>query len=153
MRFLEAIREALFEEIENLLPESWRDQIKTFPIAAVVLGFGVGIWLGMKKGDEVSAAGTSMANHLAMATLIDPGDEVLFPDPGFPNTKTFSLRSRKPPSSSVRICRIAFVGNRLRSKFCSDFSSGSAESFNNRCTLVFRRCSHSREITSSKYCS
>ncbi len=61
--------EALFEEIENLLPESWRDQIKTFPIAAVLLGFGVGIWLGMKKGDEVIAAGTSMASAAAMANV------------------------------------------------------------------------------------
>jgi len=34
-----------------------------------------------------------------------------------------------------------FAGNRLTSKFCSDFSSGNSESFNNRCTLDFRRCS------------
>src|ERR1035441_7045507 len=37
----------------------------------------------------------------------------LFPDPGFPKTKTFSFRSRKLPSSSVRNCRIAFAGNRF----------------------------------------
>jgi len=43
--------EALFEEIENLLPESWREHIRTFPIAAVVLGVGIGVWLGMRKGD------------------------------------------------------------------------------------------------------
>src|ERR1700741_3422383 len=61
--------EALFEEIENLLPESWRDHIKEFPIAAVLLGFGVGVWLGMKKGDEVIAAGTSMASAAAMANV------------------------------------------------------------------------------------
>src|SRR5438067_2611402 len=61
--------EALFEEIENLLPESWREQISTFPIAAVLLGFGVGILLGMKKGDEVIAAGTSMASAAAMANV------------------------------------------------------------------------------------
>lgn len=61
--------EALFEEIENLLPESWRDQIKAFPIAAVLLGVGAGIWLGMKKGDEVIAAGTTMASAAAMANV------------------------------------------------------------------------------------
>lgn len=61
--------EALFEEIENLMPESWREQIKAFPIAAVLLGFGVGVWLGMKKGDEVIAAGTSMASAAAMANV------------------------------------------------------------------------------------
>jgi aspartate/methionine/tyrosine aminotransferase len=31
----------------------------------------------------VAAAGTSMANHLAMATIIDPGDEVLIEEPTY----------------------------------------------------------------------
>jgi hypothetical protein len=61
--------EALFEEIENLLPESWRSQITQFPIAAVLLGLGVGMWLGMKKGDEVIAAGTSMVTAAAMSNV------------------------------------------------------------------------------------
>ena len=61
--------EALFEEIENLLPESWRDHIRTFPIAAVLLGVGVGVWLGMRKGDEVIAAGTSMITAAAMQNV------------------------------------------------------------------------------------
>ena len=61
--------EALFEELENLLPESWREQIATFPVAAVLLGFGVGIFLGMRKGDEVIAAGTSLITSAAMANV------------------------------------------------------------------------------------
>ena len=61
--------EALFEEIENLLPESWREQISTFPIAAVLLGFGVGIFLGMRKGDELIAAGTSLVTSAVMANV------------------------------------------------------------------------------------
>src|SRR5205085_6868088 len=61
--------EALFEEIENLLPESWREHIAQFPIAAVLLGLGVGLWLGMKKGDEVIAAGTSMVTAAAMSNV------------------------------------------------------------------------------------
>ena len=61
--------EALFQEIENLLPESWRGHIAQFPIAAVLLGFGVGVWLGMKKGDEVIAAGTSMVTAAAMSNV------------------------------------------------------------------------------------
>lgn len=60
---------ALMEEIENLLPESWRDQIRTFPIAAMVVGLGVGIWLGMRKSDEVIAAGTSLVSAAAMANV------------------------------------------------------------------------------------
>jgi hypothetical protein len=61
--------EALFEEIENLLPEAWRDQIVTFPLAAVLLGVGVGIFLGMKKGDEIIAAGTSMLSAAAVSNV------------------------------------------------------------------------------------
>jgi hypothetical protein len=61
--------EALFEEVENLIPESWREHISQFPIAAVLLGFGVGIWLGIKKGDEVIAAGTSMVTAAAMSNV------------------------------------------------------------------------------------
>src|SRR6478672_8702820 len=65
--FAESGPAALFEEIENLLPESWREHIRTFPIAAVLLG--VGVWLGMKKGDEVIAAGTSMVTTAAMQNV------------------------------------------------------------------------------------
>jgi hypothetical protein len=61
--------EALFEEIENLLPESWREHIRAFPIVAVVLGVGAGVWLGMRKGDEVIAAGTSMITAAAMQNV------------------------------------------------------------------------------------
>jgi len=34
----------------------------------------------------------------------------LFPDPGFPKTRTFPFRSRKLPSSSVRNCRAKLSG-------------------------------------------
>ena len=61
--------EALFEEIENLLPESWREQIASFPIAALLLGFGIGVFLGMRKGDEVIAAGTSLITSAAMSNV------------------------------------------------------------------------------------
>ena len=61
--------DALFEEIENLLPESWRQQISEFPLAAVLLGLGVGIWLGMRKSDEIIAAGTSMITSAAVSNV------------------------------------------------------------------------------------
>ncbi|HEX7677883.1 MAG TPA: hypothetical protein VF713_07150 [Thermoanaerobaculia bacterium] len=67
--FAESGPEALFEEMENLLPESWREHIRTFPITAVLLGVGIGVWLGMKKGDEVIAAGTSMVTAAAMQNV------------------------------------------------------------------------------------
>ena len=61
--------EAILDEIENLLPEEWREHIKTFPLAAVLLGFGAGIFLGMKKGDEVIAAGTALITSAAMSNV------------------------------------------------------------------------------------
>jgi len=61
--------EALFDEVEKLLPESWREQITTFPVAAVLVGFGVGIWLGLRKSDEVIAAGTALVTSAAMANV------------------------------------------------------------------------------------
>lgn len=61
--------EALFEEIENLMPESLREHIVHFPIAALLIGFGVGVFLGMKKGDELIAAGTSMVTAAAMSNV------------------------------------------------------------------------------------
>src|SRR5205814_8651691 len=37
----------------------------------------------VKKENVVTAAGTSMANHLAMAALTEPGDEVLIEEPAY----------------------------------------------------------------------
>ena len=61
--------EAFLDEIENLLPETWREHIANFPIAAVLLGLGVGIFLGMRKGDEIIAAGTSMITAAAVSNV------------------------------------------------------------------------------------
>ncbi len=66
--------EALFEELNKMLPEAWREQISTFPIAALAIGFGIGVFLGMKKGDEVIAAGTSVITAAAMANITNVMD-------------------------------------------------------------------------------
>ncbi|HEX6177507.1 MAG TPA: hypothetical protein VF057_04055 [Thermoanaerobaculia bacterium] len=61
--------QALFDEIENLLPEEWREHISKFPMTAVLIGVGIGVYLGMKKGDELIAAGTSLVSAAAMANV------------------------------------------------------------------------------------
>ena len=61
--------QALLDEIENLLPEGWRDQIVRFPLTAVVIGVSVGVFLGMKKGDELLAAGSSVIATAAAANI------------------------------------------------------------------------------------
>lgn len=60
---------ALFDEIENLVPEPVREQVQSFPILAVIAGVGVGIYLGMKKGDEVLAAGASLLSAAATSSI------------------------------------------------------------------------------------
>ncbi|MBV9494985.1 MAG: hypothetical protein JOZ54_12120 [Acidobacteria bacterium] len=61
--------EKFFEEIENLIPEPVRDQVSRFPLLAVIAGVGVGVWLGMRKGDEIIAAGTSLVTAAAMSSV------------------------------------------------------------------------------------
>ena len=61
--------EALLDEIEELLPESWREHIEAYPLAAIALGVGVGIWLGMKKSEEIIAAGTALVSSVAMSNV------------------------------------------------------------------------------------
>ena len=61
--------QALFDEIENLLPEEWREHIAKFPVTAVLVGVGIGVYLGMRKGDELIAAGTSLVSAAAMANV------------------------------------------------------------------------------------
>jgi hypothetical protein len=68
--------EVLLEEIENLLPEAWREHIQTFPLAAVLLGVGVGVYLGMRKSDELIAAGTSLVTSAAMANVTQVMEKV-----------------------------------------------------------------------------
>src|SRR5438093_1502641 len=53
----------------NRLPESSGGPLSPYPIGALLLGFGAGVWLGMKKGDEVIAAGTSMVTATAMSNV------------------------------------------------------------------------------------
>ena len=68
--------EQILDEIENLLPDTWREQIRTFPIAAVVFGVGVGIWLGMKKSEEIMEAGRTLVTTVAMANVSQVMDKV-----------------------------------------------------------------------------
>lgn len=68
--------DAIFDEIENLLPESWRGYIREFPLLAVGAAVGVGVWLGMKKSDEVIAAGTTLISTAAMANISEVMERV-----------------------------------------------------------------------------
>jgi len=61
--------QALFDELENLLPEEWQEHIRTFPLVAVLLGVGVGVYLGMKKSEELISAGMALVSAAAMANV------------------------------------------------------------------------------------
>lgn len=61
--------DTVLDQIEELLPEEWRDQVRAFPLTAVALGIGVGLWLGWRKSDEVLAAGSALISAAAMANV------------------------------------------------------------------------------------
>lgn len=61
--------EALFQEVEDLVPERWKEHVQAFPLTAVALGLGVGVFLGAKKGNEILAAGSAMLSAAATANL------------------------------------------------------------------------------------
>jgi len=61
--------QALFDELENLLPEEWQEHIRTFPLVAVLLGVSVGVYLGMKKSEELISAGAALVSAAAMANV------------------------------------------------------------------------------------
>lgn len=60
---------ALLDEIENLLPDPWRKQVVRYPLTAVAIAVGVGVFLGLRKGDEIIAAGSSLIAAAATANL------------------------------------------------------------------------------------
>lgn len=66
---LEGGPDALLEQLEEMVPESWREQIARYPMAALTLGFGVGLYLGMKRGSEVVSAGSAMLSAAATANM------------------------------------------------------------------------------------
>src|SRR4051794_24911289 len=61
--------EAFFEELENLIPAGVRDQIRNYPLLAIAAGVGLGVWLGMKKSEDIIAAGTSIVTAAAMSNV------------------------------------------------------------------------------------
>lgn len=75
--------DAMLQEIEDLLPPAVRDQVVAFPLTAVALGIGVGIFLGLKKGDELLSAGAAMVSAAVAANMNsalgninnEPGDQ------------------------------------------------------------------------------
>jgi len=61
--------DAIFEEIDKMLPESWREHISSFPLAAIALAFGAGVFLGARKSDEVLAAGAAFIGAATSSNL------------------------------------------------------------------------------------
>lgn len=60
---------ALLDEVEMLLPDNVREGVRTFPMLAVAAGVGVGVWLGMRKSDDVIAAATTLVTAAVMSNV------------------------------------------------------------------------------------
>jgi hypothetical protein len=59
----------IFEQIEELVPPVVRTQVAKHPLTFVLLGLGVGLFLGAKKGDELLAAGATMLTTAVAASF------------------------------------------------------------------------------------
>lgn len=62
---------ALLEDVEEMVPEPVREQVVRFPLAAIAVGVGVGIFLGARKSDAILTAVTAAVS--ANATDIFSG--------------------------------------------------------------------------------
>lgn len=60
---------ALLDDVEEMLPEPVREQVVRFPLAAVCLGVGVGIFLGARKSEPIIAAITAAVTANATRSL------------------------------------------------------------------------------------
>ncbi|HEX8153063.1 MAG TPA: hypothetical protein VF698_08065 [Thermoanaerobaculia bacterium] len=60
---------ALLDEVEMLLPDNVREGVRTFPMLAVAAGVGVGVWLGMRKSEDVIAAATTLISAAVMSNV------------------------------------------------------------------------------------
>lgn len=68
-RLFEGGPEAILDNLEEMVPDSLRENITRYPLTALTIGFGVGLYLGMKRGDEVLSAGSAMLSAAATANL------------------------------------------------------------------------------------
>ncbi|MGK2856341.1 MAG: hypothetical protein ACSLFQ_03960 [Thermoanaerobaculia bacterium] len=59
----------ILEQVEQLVPPFVRDQVARRPFTFVLIGLGVGLFLGAKKGDELLSAGAAMATAALTANL------------------------------------------------------------------------------------
>ena len=98
--------------LANLPLKNLRVSIEDLEITDGGYGYGplkaaIGSRYGVDEKSIVTAAGTSFANHLAIAALINPGDEVLFETPAY-----------EPMLATAQ-----FLGAKIR-RFSRSFSEG-----------------------------
>lgn len=59
----------ILEQIEEMVPPVVRTQVAKHPLTFVLLGLGVGLFLGAKKGDELLSAGATMLTSAVAANF------------------------------------------------------------------------------------
>lgn len=59
----------ILEQIEQMVPPFVREHVARRPFTFVLIGVGVGLYLGAKKGDELLSAGAAMVTAALTANL------------------------------------------------------------------------------------
>jgi len=95
--------------------------------------------IDVKPEEVLVAPGCKMALSLAMMALIEPGDEVLYPDPGFPIYPSFTrgLGAKAIPFAPVREKQVSAGLNEIASKITPKTSVLIFNSPNNPTGTVF----------------
>jgi hypothetical protein len=57
------------EQIEQIVPPIVRENVARRPFTFILIGVGVGLFLGAKKGDELLSAGAAMVTAAVTANL------------------------------------------------------------------------------------
>ena len=59
----------LLEQVEQMVPPVIRENVARRPFTFILIGVGVGLFLGAKKGDELLSAGAAMVTAALTANL------------------------------------------------------------------------------------
>lgn len=61
--------DAVLEDLEMAVPAPIRTQVSNHPIPALLIGLGIGLFIGMKKGTDIMSAGSGAVAAAATAGL------------------------------------------------------------------------------------
>lgn len=66
---LVSVLDSVLEDLESAVPNPIRQKVADHPIPALLIGLAVGLFIGMKKGNDILSAGSAAVASAATAGL------------------------------------------------------------------------------------